>query len=499
MWPPADISVLPTSQEVIDAKLAIEAVKTQLSDALLAQAHLQVDEISKELFERQAWIAPVRFLSFDVLSLIFEFCGEDDWETPVRISEVSRQWREIVLATPRAWAVLHLQASKIKHKLIHRIFSRSGHCPLHIYMPSMGDSTQTLLSAVEKRLRCLSIQGINEYLKGRVFPILDRLTLRYADFTPIDISHFNIQLPSLRHLICENYLTNSISGSSGATQWEFPPLQTLSLRITHDPAWLSLLTGVKNTLISLRLASYEQCTVQNPPMTLPALKCLDVRVLHNGLLVWLLDLKTPVLESYLEISCKSFGESPFHKDTQNVREMESDPVPALSYFPLLEILQLKEMSYISKIFDMLASNESISPNLREVQLVSYKTWDFSSLRTKLADVNRCRRVAVVLVNRLPGRELPYAIEYCPVRLNCPIVLHFSPSFSAGEECLASSLECWRFRHTTFPDYSDSSSVATYGESQNQHFPGCREGVVSSKYCRMLERSRQNCDFFTLSR
>jgi hypothetical protein len=91
MWPPPDITVLPTSQEVIDAKLAIETVKAQLNDALLAlaQAQLRVDEINKELFERNAWIAPVRFLSFDVLSLIFEFCGEDDWRTPLPISEVS--------------------------------------------------------------------------------------------------------------------------------------------------------------------------------------------------------------------------------------------------------------------------------------------------------------------------------------------------------------------------------------------------------------------------
>jgi hypothetical protein len=91
MWPPADITAVPTVREVIDAKLAIKAVKLQLKNALVAPARAQpqVDELNRELFERQAWIAPVRFLSFDVLSLVFEFCGEHDWRTPLLISEVS--------------------------------------------------------------------------------------------------------------------------------------------------------------------------------------------------------------------------------------------------------------------------------------------------------------------------------------------------------------------------------------------------------------------------
>jgi hypothetical protein len=223
---PADITVLPTERELTNAKLGIEAVEVQLNDALfvLAQAQLRVDEIKKELFERKAWIAPVRYLSFDVLSLIFEFCGEDDWRTPLLISEVSRHWREVVLATPRAWAFPRLKDFKSHHQMIHRFFSRSGHCPLHIDLPLSMDDPRRIFSSVEKRLKCLSAHVNNEDVEGRVFPILDRLTLRHAPNTQIDISCLNdIRFPSLRHLLCE---TNSISGSSGATRCASPPLQT---------------------------------------------------------------------------------------------------------------------------------------------------------------------------------------------------------------------------------------------------------------------------------
>jgi hypothetical protein len=464
MWPPADITALPTLQEVIDAKLAIEEVKIQLNDALLAlaQAQLRVDEINKELFEREAWIAPIRYLSFDALSLVFEFCGEDDWRTPLVISEVSRYWRDTVLATPRAWAFLRLHDFRNEHQIIYHFFSRSGHCPLHISLPTMMAHPSRILSGVEKRLKCLSIQDTNDYVKGRVFPILDRLTLLFAYDRPTEISRFNdVQFPSLRHLICETYLTNSLSGLSGVVQWEFPPLQTLSLRMTGDLAWLSLLTAVKNTLISLKLQLVQQCTIQNSQISLPTLRCLDVQFSLHGPLFWPLDLKTPVLETYLELTRRSLNKSLFHEDIQNVRGMRSDRPPTLSSFPLIEILQLKEEYHAVAVLTELASNESLCPNLQEIELQSYKNRPSESLSTKLADVKRSRRVPVNLeFNYSFRRELPYAIKDRPVCPISPIALHSYQTSVRRQNVLQRALNV-RSRLaglTTFSDFSDSSWV-----------------------------------------
>jgi hypothetical protein len=446
MWPPADVTALPTAQELIDAKLEIETVETQLSDALLAlaQAQLRVDEIKKELLERKAWIAPVRYLPFDVLSLIFEFCGEDDWRTTLLISEVSRHWRETVLATPRAWAFLQLNDFKIKHQMIDRFFSRSGHCPLHIYLPSAMVYSAQILSSVENRLQCLSTYFINNYMEGRVFPVLDRLTLRQGYNSLMEISRFNdIQFPSLRHLLCSISLTNSISEISGVIGWNFPPLQTLSLEMTGDLAWLSLLRAVKNTLISLRLHLVQHCRIQNSQINLPVLKSLEIQCWHDERPFWPLDLKTSVLETYLELTRRSVDESLYHRDTQNVRNLRSDRTPTLSSFPLLEILQLdNDESHVFAVFAKLASNGSLCPNLQEVELATYKNIFAEPPGAKLPEANRRRRVPVKLVIRYsPGRDLPYAIKGRPVCRSLAVILRSHRLSSAETECPAMSIKC----------------------------------------------------------
>ena len=437
MWSPADISALPTAREVIDAKLAIEMVKDQLNDALLAvaQAQLRVEEIKKELFKRNAWIAPIRYLPFDVLSLIFEFCGKDDCKTPLVISEVSRHWRETVLATPRAWAFLRLSDFGKENQMIHRFFARSGHCPLHIYLPSSMDQPTQTLPSVEKRLKCLSIHAVGSHVEGRVFPILDRLTLRGYHETPTEISHFNsIQFPSLSHLKCEGYLTNSIGDSFGITKWAFPPLQTLSLQMTDDLAWLSLLTGVKNTLVSLRLYPIKYRTIPNPQITLPALKCLDIQFWLTTPPFWTLELVTPVLENYLEFVNRWPEEPLYHRDTQNVKKMMSDSRPNLSFFPLLEALQLTDEAHVYTVFAQLASNEFLSPNLQEVELATLKTHLTEQLSMDLLKLNQRRRVPVkLIISSRWVREIPYVLKTRPV---CVIFSHnllFLPDYQCGDK------------------------------------------------------------------
>jgi len=138
MWTPADITALPTAQDLIDAQSAIKEVEIELKDALLAleQAKLRVNRIRQNLWERRAWIAPIRRLNSDVLSLVFEFCGEYRWKTPLRIAGVSRHWRDLVLATPRAWAFLdvHKCYEDGDTQLIRHFFKHSAPQPLHVYL-----------------------------------------------------------------------------------------------------------------------------------------------------------------------------------------------------------------------------------------------------------------------------------------------------------------------------------------------------------------------------
>jgi hypothetical protein len=200
------------------------------------------------------------------------------------------------------------------------------------------------------------------------------------------------------------------------TQWNLPPLQTLSLNMIDDLAWLSLLTAVGNTLTSLRLRHGEPITSHHPQITLPTLKCLDIRCWDKA--VWPLDLKTPVLETYVEHVHRLSDKSRYHGDTRSVRKMSSNRVPTLSSFPLLDFLQLMHESHVSVVFAKLASNESLCPDLQEVDLATGENKLSEPLSEKLSEVNRQRRVPVKLVyGDSSGKELPYEIDDFPV---CPI-------------------------------------------------------------------------------
>ena len=111
-----NFTLLPTESDAIRVNNEIRATERQLK-------HLE-----RHLKMLKAWIAPIRRLNTDILSLIFEMCGEDYWKTPLRIAATSRDWRNLVLATPRAWEFLLVRECK-DIKTIKLFLERSN--PLH--------------------------------------------------------------------------------------------------------------------------------------------------------------------------------------------------------------------------------------------------------------------------------------------------------------------------------------------------------------------------------
>jgi hypothetical protein len=106
MWSPANQAAFPSQEETRHAKEAIYQLELVLKDAyeLLEQAKTRVYKLVGELDKRKAWIAPIRRLPVEILSEIFIFSSEVGGLVPLTITEVSRHWREVILATPRAWS-----------------------------------------------------------------------------------------------------------------------------------------------------------------------------------------------------------------------------------------------------------------------------------------------------------------------------------------------------------------------------------------------------------
>jgi hypothetical protein len=137
-----DFALLPTERDVIRVKNDICTTEQRLMYALLGpiSAQKMVVQLEREVEMMRAWIAPIRRVNTDILSLIFEICCEDDWKTPLRIAATSRDWRNLVLAPPRAWEFLPVR-KRHDIKMIKLFLERSHPRPLHFYLPKIVASS----------------------------------------------------------------------------------------------------------------------------------------------------------------------------------------------------------------------------------------------------------------------------------------------------------------------------------------------------------------------
>jgi hypothetical protein len=419
MWTPADITALPTAQDLIDAQSAIKEVKIELKAALLAleQAQLRVNRIRQDLWERRAWIAPIRKLSSDVLSLVFEFCGEDNWKTPLRIAGVSKQWRNVVLATPRAWAFLdvHKCSGHGEAELLQHFFKHSGQRPLHVQLHR--SQRLTILSDVIERLECLFINSDTLMDESPPFPKLERLLLgiraRIAA-SALQITRF----PALRELTCELDIEGDVPSMPGSLKPTFPPLRVLSVT-TGDSAWLDLLTACRNTLVSLSLYFVKSF----PPTThlvLPMLKYLEITLLGPDPDSWPMDLKTPLLEAYSEDNRRTPKLAiPLHQDTGSVRQMRLGNAPDF-LTASLRTLQLWLSADINKVLSQLQSGPDICPSLELIEVDRLR--NPTQYEDSLAKVNGQRSQPISLKNvDFWHTPLPFAIVESPVSIQFQVL------------------------------------------------------------------------------
>lgn len=398
MWAPADINALPTLQDISNAKKAIDELKFQIQEisSSTSEPQSRVTELLKELTERCAWIAPCRRAPMEILSLIFEYCGKEEWKSPLRIAAVSKRWRNIVLGTPSAWSYLNM-ARRWKRDVISTYLQRSAQCPLHIFSPK---SSVVPLSMIAHRLHCLSIETIPLGIDGMIFPSLTWLSFRHDVYGKTPLLIRRTWFPSLRHLSCGPII------SSLQTEWtpdDFPPLLTLFLIEPPDFIWFSIVRACRNTLSSLRLhldVPFSQGGEHQ--IVLPRLQCLELQNLIGGDRSWPIGIETPMLETYIEHHHELGRDETLHTDLANVRRVRTNRTSQLSFNPLpnLELIQSQNVTYAHSLLDPLLSNQTLCPNLKRVELSSNITRN--ALTSRVAKVNS-REISIQVV---AGSEWP---------------------------------------------------------------------------------------------
>jgi hypothetical protein len=226
MWSPADKRAIPSKEDSIQANIAIKHVKIEIeeTEVQLAQIQLKLDMLRKDLAEREAWLAPIRKLSHDELTIIFNMCAEDNWTALICLAAVCGTWRDAILANSQAWSCIHLSPSRAL-KLVPLYVERSG--PRMLRIGSTYPVYYAPITQMAHRIQCLTIPTFSTQFDSITFPFLNQLYL-LAEVDPMTILRLSRpRFPALRRLDVHFLEKASLRFDDGTV--DLPQPQTLSL------------------------------------------------------------------------------------------------------------------------------------------------------------------------------------------------------------------------------------------------------------------------------
>lgn len=371
MWTPTDEYALPSKEDTENALDAIEKLKIEIEDAIvkLDQAQLHLDTLKMELRKREAWLAPVRRLTFDILSIVFIMCAEQSWMAPMSLSLVCRVWRTTVLAVPGAWSFIDMKHERALGFWL--LFTRySGHYPLHVGLASFSWTSEREFKAMEDvsdRITCLSIPSLTYLQQATSFPILKRL--RITNETPkMRLAQLNTsQFPALQHLQLKHYDRPDYLAFN--TMTDLPVLRSLVLTIYDGPTSINPLRKWGENLRYLTL--YINHGVDPSPNYYVDLPRLESLAIHDST-----DeennytMGTPVLK-YLNLSNnRPNGRFPLQMDLGRLVHVcfGGDQPP-----PLIELVGVRILQFITApepfitLLESLIDKASVCPTLEVIE------------------------------------------------------------------------------------------------------------------------------------
>jgi F-box-like len=439
MWQPANKAALPSSEDFKDATKAITEV-----EAAIDEAKLRVLTLQKDLEERRAWLAPIRKLPVEILSEIFIFLSEMEHLAPVTIMEVCHLWHAIVLSTPRAWSLIY--ASEKRHasyleSYVSTFLGRSRPCLLHISIPygvnGDEDSDESEedasiypvlhLMAHLSRIQCLSIPSSKlAMLRQANMPNLTRLrilgTRRGEAIEPFFINRS--QFPRLQSV---NSIFSPLAKSLPFTS--FPPLQHLAIRMDANFAWLEVGRICANTLKSLKLIFYERIQLAHTPtIVFPKMESLAIKFFSGDGrdAPWTLQMVTPALTSYEEVSIGGSARGNVHGDVKNVTTLQFNRVHELSNYVNLRVYRLVQPSGSEELARQLAQQLDQYPNMcPALQMVLFHAPDLvkgdssESIRNRIIEKIKNARPGVEVVIKNQLGPIPGSMEESSVGIQFP--------------------------------------------------------------------------------
>ncbi|KIM21151.1 hypothetical protein M408DRAFT_29776 [Serendipita vermifera MAFF 305830] len=421
MWTPPDRYALPTEGEKIACRRAIRVLESLLdtSGASRPQTPQNIRQLRQQLDERRAWLAPVRRLPHEVLSLVFFAASEEDWRATRTLGLVCRVWRECLLATTRVWALIPIHSS---HPVdtVSLLLSRNTRSPLHVKLLGQPQVDRIrLLAQVNTRIECLTLSRTNFGFLDQPLSNMRKLTITGDGTCGDQLGRLfdKANFPSLRS-IRVNFQFDLIQWASSVCTTNFPPLQEFAFSSYMPHLWVNVVESCASSLISLSArvgtSVSHNGVAQHPRKVIhfPNLLHLHIEAWSSGPAEtsWPIDAVTPRLVSYDHGSRD--GLSPIHGDMRTVRFLHASYSVNFTYFPNITNIHI-DSGLLKQLLNVIEDMHDSCPNLTRICYhPPQPEAALPKLKPKFDHLNRVygRNIAVVAEPFQKTMHLPGSVE-----------------------------------------------------------------------------------------
>ena len=364
----------PSPDEVQSIKSRISFLRDEVkrSQEIIQRELARVATLEKEIDIQLAIIAPIQKIPLEILGYIIQLHASMEWWAPALDGSVSCQFRQAILACPRAWSYPTLEREKSRRRISRGAaglwMQRAGASPLHIRIDSFGDPLyHPILMCRPEQIVDLRYSGSINNLRTIHLPKLRRLFLCWnsdATASPflddIDGRHPMPSLDTLGLL----YLVRV----PFALIPSFPPITTLYLSDINPGDCWGLVSHCRKTLKNLILADCETFHVSELTdfpvlefLSFMGVECLidfisapNLRVFHEG--------------HATHMSSTSFASVVEFASIQNEANIKmgwTDLEVLQNLFPSLQRLSWREgPKVVAWVLENLARNPDICPHLQ---------------------------------------------------------------------------------------------------------------------------------------
>jgi len=251
----------PSEVESIKSRIGHLRDDVQQAQEIIKREEARVETLEKEIDIQLAIIAPIQSIPPEILGYIIELHASMEWWAPAFDGSVSRQFRQAVLASPRAWSYPTLEKEKSPRQITGGAaelwMERAGASPLHVRIRSYEDNLyRPIMMRCPEQIVDLKYSGSIINLRTTRLPNLRTLCLSWnydISTNPFldDVDGEN-PMPSLNTLGLW-YLVRV----PFALTPSFPPITTLDLCDINPGDCGGLVSHCRKTLKSLMLSDCE--------------------------------------------------------------------------------------------------------------------------------------------------------------------------------------------------------------------------------------------------